>query len=370
MKVTIRQSIFCLALFLTFLQAQAQQSVSIGTTQTNSKAVLLLSSPGKNQGLIVPTVSSTGVVSAGTSDKGMIVFNESDSKAYYFNGTTWVEVGSGSGTGGSSYVLKMAGNDIILEKDGTAQNTIKIASTNPTAAGQFLMWDGSKWVATALSQDVGNSNGAITVTGLQGKALPTLPATTQILAYNGTNWVFQALGGGTDSQDLSLAGTTLSLTNDATPVNLGGLSILNAVSGGPTGTITDGTLIDADVSGTAAIAGSKISPNFGAQNITTTGNLNAAIGTFSGNLNIRALNYVWPTTHLAGVLTNNGTGTLTWAPIPGAISNLTDLTDVNVTGPTAGQVLVYDNTTSEFKNRSLVGDISAVTNTGSVTIAN
>lgn len=38
--------------------------------------------------------------------------------------------------------------------------------------------------------------------------------------------------------------------------------------------ITDGSIVDGDINGSAAIAGTKISPNFGSQNITTTGTVN------------------------------------------------------------------------------------------------
>ena len=59
-----------------------------------------------------------------------------------------------------------------------------------------------------------------------------------------------------------------------------------------TRTPTDGTVTDTKVSATAAIAGTKISPNFGSQTITTTGVVSAAAGaaatpslTFTGDLN-------------------------------------------------------------------------------------
>jgi len=39
----------------------------------------------------------------------------------------------------------------------------------------------------------------------------------------------------------------------------------------PTAALTAGTVVNADVSATAAIAGSKITPNFGSQNVVTTG---------------------------------------------------------------------------------------------------
>jgi hypothetical protein len=56
------------------------------------------------------------------------------------------------------------------------------------------------------------------------------------------------------------------------------------VSTGDTGTVTstmiaDGTIVDADVNASAAIAGTKIAPNFGSQTITTTGIISPALGT-------------------------------------------------------------------------------------------
>jgi hypothetical protein len=48
----------------------------------------------------------------------------------------------------------------------------------------------------------------------------SVPALNQVLTWNGTAWVAQNAALGTDNQDLSLTGNTLSLTNDATPVDL------------------------------------------------------------------------------------------------------------------------------------------------------
>jgi hypothetical protein len=55
----------------------------------------------------------------------------------------------------------------------------------------------------------------------------------------------------------------------------------DVVSTSDTGTVTstmiaDGTIVDADVNASAAIAGTKISPNFGSQNVVTTGTSTAA----------------------------------------------------------------------------------------------
>ena len=48
----------------------------------------------------------------------------------------------------------------------------------------------------------------------------------------------------------------------------------------------DGTIVNADINASAAIAGSKISPDFGSQNIVTTGSISGAAGTLTGDLTI------------------------------------------------------------------------------------
>ena len=50
--------------------------------------------------------------------------------------------------------------------------------------------------------------------------------------------------------------------------------------------ILDGTILNADINASAGILGTKISPNFGSQNITTTGNIAGSGGTLTGHLNI------------------------------------------------------------------------------------
>jgi hypothetical protein len=69
------------------------------------------------------------------------------------------------------------------------------------------------------------------------------------------------------------------------------------VTTGDTGTVTstmiaNGTIVNADINASAAIAGTKISPDFGSQTVTTTGVISAALGsastpsiTFTGDLN-------------------------------------------------------------------------------------
>ena len=92
------------------------------------------------------------------------------------------------------------------------------------------------------------------------------------------NWV-QYFPNDPEARYLKLAGGTVTgnLAVDGTLTKSGN----NVVTTGDTGTVTsamiaDGTIVNADVSASAAIAGTKISPDFGSQNITTTGTSTAA----------------------------------------------------------------------------------------------
>ena len=127
----------------------------------------------------------------------------------------------------------------------------------------------------------------------------------------------------TGTLPITLGGTGAATAATAL-TNLGALGTTTTAGGDLTGTFSNlqlaaGTIVDADINATAAIAGTKIAPSFGAQNIVTTGTLTSgAAGAFSvdgtGNITkIRNATTSFPAANTAGVLTNDGLGTLTWA---------------------------------------------------------
>ena len=77
--------------------------------------------------------------------------------------------------------------------------------------------------------------------------------------------------------------------------------------------IADGTIVNADISTSAAIAGTKISPDFGTQNVVTTGTLGSGNITSSGTItgtNLYATGGSLITTNTAGYLMNSGATSL------------------------------------------------------------
>jgi hypothetical protein len=70
----------------------------------------------------------------------------------------------------------------------------------------------------------------------------------------------------------SQAGSRVAGISDTGALTIGtGTGVLKSDA---SGNVTSSTIVDADVSGSAAIAGTKISPDFGSQNVQTTGSLN------------------------------------------------------------------------------------------------
>jgi len=72
-----------------------------------------------------------------------------------------------------------------------------------------------------------------------------------------------------------------------------------------TAEIADGAVNNAKVNASAAIAGTKISPDFGSQNIVTTGSISGAAGTFTGDVSIPANIVHTGDTHTAMRFTGN-----------------------------------------------------------------
>jgi hypothetical protein len=135
---------------------------------------------------------------------------------------------------------------------------------------------------TALGSGVTSSSltsvGTISSGTWQGTAVGT--------AYGGTGQTTYANGelligktDGTLAKATLTAGTGVAVTNADGSITVAVDSTV--VTTAQTGTVTsmmiaDGTIVDADVNASAAIAGTKISPNFGSQNVVTTGTSTAA----------------------------------------------------------------------------------------------
>ena len=70
---------------------EAQTSLGVNTNSPNSNAVLHLVSPSGNQGLLIPTLSTSQRLGMdlGASDNGLMVYDLSETQFYFWNGSEW-----------------------------------------------------------------------------------------------------------------------------------------------------------------------------------------------------------------------------------------------------------------------------------------
>jgi hypothetical protein len=146
----------------------------------------------------------------------------------------------------------------------------------------------------------------------------TWQGTTVGTAYGGTGQTTytngQLLIGKTDgtlAKATLTAGTGVAVTNadGSITVAVDSTVVTTAQTGTVTSTmIADGTIVDADVNASAAIAGTKISPNFGSQNVVTTGTSTAASLIPTGS-SVPTNGVYLPAANSVGISTN-GTGRL------------------------------------------------------------
>ncbi len=164
-----------LHLFLSFVVclrvSSAAAQVGIGTETPSVNAVLELKSPGNNQGFLVPrltTVQRTAISGLGTSEKGLLVFDISDDKFYYWSGTVWIVIEDSVGTGTVTSIATSAGITggpiTVSGTIGLADNGVTTLKINNDAVTNAKILDG-----TIVTADL--ANGAVTATKLANTAV-------------------------------------------------------------------------------------------------------------------------------------------------------------------------------------------------------
>jgi hypothetical protein len=120
-----------------------------------------------------------------------------------------------------------------------------------------------------------------------GTAAFTLQVNGQNVSPGSSNAIIVSLGGVIQNPgtDYTVAGSTITFTtNPASGLSFFGLVLGQSID---TEGTADGSIVNASVSGSAAIAGTKISPDFGSQNILTTGNSGVGTGTPESKLAVK-----------------------------------------------------------------------------------
>ena len=161
--------------------------------------------------------------------------------------------------------------------------------------------------------------------------------------------------------------TTLSITDPTADRTITLPDVTGTViTTGDTGTVTsaminDGTIINADINASAAIQGTKISPDFGSQNITTTGN-----ATVGGTLGVTGNTTLSGTLTVTGAIDANGGAVIDNIRIGITNDNEIDTASGNLTIDSAGGTTTIDDNLTVSGNSTLSGTLGV---TGTSTLA-
>lgn len=184
----------------------------------------------------------------------------------------------------------------------TVQGLLELATDVETQAGSdtaravtpaSLQSKVSDSTSTTSSTTIASSTAVKSAFDLANAALPKSGGTVTGNLEIGTTGNLTFEGSVADGFETTIAVTNPTADRTITLPDTTG----TVVTTGDTGTVTstmllDGTILNADVNASAAIAGTKIAPDFGSQTITTTGIVSAALGaaatpsiTFTGDTN-------------------------------------------------------------------------------------
>jgi hypothetical protein len=233
---------------------------------------------------------------------------------------------------------------------GELSGTLSTLTINNNAITTAKILDANVTTAKLADNSVTSTkinNGAVTIAKISTAGVPDANKVLTTDASGVPQWTLAAGGGDmlkSTYDPTNINGSAFNLSNHTGQV--GATQIADAsITGGTTGPgvkIAANTITDANISSTAAIAGTKISPAFGAQNITTTtgsasigGGLNVGLAngfTVNNSGNITKINGAttsFPAANAVGVLTNDGAGTLSWAPAGGGSVSTVSVVNAN-----------------------------------------
>jgi len=239
------------------------------------------------------------LVVTGTSDMQGAISNSTGSNggAVYINDTL-TTTGTHTFSGTAIDITTGTNEDLVIQPNGTGAAIVSTGTATDDqlkfspatgGAGRFVGTITSADLTVARTWTLPNVAGTLVTTGDTGSITSTMILDGTILDADvnaSAAIAFSKLAALTSANILvGSAGnvaTSVTMGGDATISNLGALTIgTGAVTSGK---ILDGTILDADVNASAAIAGTKIAPNFGSQAVSTTGTLAAGATTVTGTL--------------------------------------------------------------------------------------
>jgi hypothetical protein len=176
--------VYCLAslLFFSAILAKSQNSVGIGVVTPNKNAVLELVSPGNNQGLLVPKLTTSQRTSPAftstlsTGENGLLVFDKDENSFYFWQINQWqllrtgLELTAGDGIAISANTisaipqdLQLVGSTLTITNNTSATPINLSAFTGVNTDDQALSFNGATGL---LSLSTLGAPSTVTISGV------------------------------------------------------------------------------------------------------------------------------------------------------------------------------------------------------------
>ena len=194
------------------LLANGQNSVGIGVVSPNKNAVLELVSPGNNQGLLVPKLTTaqrtaTALTSSlSAKENGLLVFDSGDNKFYFWQINQWLPLQAGVDLPQN---LNLTGSTLTITNNPSA-TPINLATLQPTAGSGVTIVGNS---ISTIPQDLLLTGSILKITNNTTATAIDL-STLQPTAGSGVTIAGNSIS--TIPQDLLLTGSILKITNNTT----------------------------------------------------------------------------------------------------------------------------------------------------------
>lgn len=300
MKITLKiLSVFFFShSFFSFVKAQ-NNNVGIGTLTPHQSAILELQSV--NRGLLIPRTDTSSINGLGTPATGLLIYQLADNIFYYYDGFYWRPLASGNGPTGPQGAQGIQGVTGPSGADGATGITGPPGDTGPTGIQGVTGPTGNDG-ATGLTGPSG-ADGPTGATGTSGETGPT--------GAQGNNGVTGATGPtGTSANAWLLngnAGTTVGSDFLGT-TDLQDFAIYS----------NNSERIRVNSAGNVGIA--TTNPN---QLLSVGGNSQFQVNTTGDIIKVNNIPYSWPAMQGSNntVLTNDGSGNLTWGTVSGGSGN-------------------------------------------------
>jgi trimeric autotransporter adhesin len=327
---------------------QALGAAATGNLTTTTSGLTITGGTNAVNGIGGATIN---IQNASTTQNGLLTstdFNTFNGKL----GSSSTATGDLSGTFGSPVVAKIQGRAVFNQAPTNGQvlkwnssltqwepgpDNVGSGVSVPLNSGEIMA--GVSGINTAvtvgLDASLNSTNGNITVQGLRGRPISNAAVlNNSVYQYStGTNqWEPVVLSG---SLPALSANQLVSNNGSNVAINVGGdidlsVSGLTGLFTIKNNTTTGANIINSINSNTnpgVFINGAQVNPDFVGQNISTTGKLTTGTaGAFAVNpagniIKINGATTSFPAANAAGVLTNDGAGTLTWNPSSGFSTN-------------------------------------------------